>query len=108
MRYWPAALVGLLLMCPAGARSACAASKTVNILGCVSHGVENGCLVIKDRETGKTYQIDAANPKPDPGQSLVVELKGEISEGAVDFCQQGPILTAIQWTYRKMRCAPAR
>ncbi len=101
MRNWGALFV-VLLMNLAGTPSN-AAGQTVHILGCVSPGVEIGCLMIKDHKTGKTYQINSANPRPDPAQNLVVDLKGQIFHG-VDFCMQGPILTEITWNYTKMSC----
>ena len=79
------------------------AGQPVNVLGCVSKGVEVGCLIIKDRATGKTYQINAAKPAPDPAQNLVVRLKGRTTS-MMDFCQQGPVLADISWSYTKMQC----
>jgi hypothetical protein len=98
-----AAFIVCLLTGLAGVQAAPAVGQTVNVLGCVSRGVEFGCLIIKDRRTGKTYQINAANPPPDPAKNLVVSLKGQIFEG-VDFCQQGPILKEITWNYTRMAC----
>ena len=98
-----AALPAVLLTSITGLPSAGAADQTVSVLGCVSRGVESGCLVIKDRQTGRTYQINAANPRPDPGQNLVVQLQGKVTPG-FDSCMQGPILTGITWSYTKMRC----
>jgi hypothetical protein len=104
MRKWRAFAVAVLTS-SAGMVPAQAAAQTVRVLGCVRQGVEMGCLIIKDRKTGKTYQINAASPKPDPGQNLAVMLTGKVAPGA-DFCQQGLILTAIAWNYTKMRCPP--
>ena len=106
MRNW-IAFVGLLLVSSAGAQSAHAASQTVHILGCVKPGVEFGCLMMTDRKTGKTYQINSATPRPDPAQNLVVDLKGQIFAG-VDFCMQGPILKEITWSYTKMPCTAGK
>jgi hypothetical protein len=106
--YAQSALLLFLLAAAVPTAPAAAAGQRVSILGCVNQGVEHGCLVITDRKTGKTYQINAAEPKPDPAQQLVVALQAQINEGAVDFCQQGPILTAIKWSYTKTRCTPAR
>ena len=77
-------------------------AKTVNILGCVSKGVEL-CLVIKDIRNGKSYQINAANPPPPQGR--VVHLTGTIVS-IIDFCQQGPVLNNIKWNYTPLRCLP--
>lgn len=75
----------------------------VTLLGCVSAGVERGCLMIKDRSGGKTYQINASRPRPSPAQRLVVLLTGTVTD-KVDFCQQGPVLENITWAYTKMAC----
>jgi len=81
--------------------------QSVDVVGCVSRGVELNCLIIKDSKSGKTYQINAASPRPDPARNLVVHLKGQIA-GAVDFCQQGPVLTAITWSYTERQCPAAK
>jgi hypothetical protein len=75
----------------------------VSILGCVSPGVEAGCLIITDNVSGKTYQISSAVPKPDPAKRLVVRLSGMVVN-KITFCQQGPVLEEIKWSYTKMRC----
>jgi hypothetical protein len=91
------------LMTAAVTHQSQAQATRVSILGCVSRGVEGGCLIITDNVSGKTYQINSAEPKPDPAQRLVVRLSGTIVN-KIDFCQQGPILEEIKWTYTKMRC----
>lgn len=98
------AFVILLLMSSGALNPAHAAGETVHILGCVVPGEEAGCLIIKDRKTGESYQINSANPRPDPAQNLVVDLKGQIFRG-VDICMQGPILKEVIWSYTKLRCA---
>jgi hypothetical protein len=106
MRKWSAFVV-VVAMSYAGAPLTYAAAQTVHIVGCVSPGVESGCLMIKDKVTGTTYQINSANPKPDPAQHLAVVLKGQVVEG-FDFCMQGPILKEITWNYTKMLCQPGQ
>ncbi|MGD0076468.1 MAG: hypothetical protein ABSD31_19360 [Candidatus Binataceae bacterium] len=101
MRNWGTIFI-LLLMSFAGATSN-AAAQTVHVLGCVKPGVEFGCLIITDRNTGKSYEIGSAIPRPDPAQNLVVDLKGQVFHG-VSFCMQGPILREITWNYTKMSC----
>ena len=96
----------VLLMSVAGAMSS-AAAQTVHVLGCVKPGVELGCLIITDRHTGKSYEIGSAVPRPDPGRNLVIELKGQVFQGA-SLCMQGTILKNVTWSYTKTRCTPAR
>ena len=87
-----AALAGVLLTNAADAQQPPPAQK-VNVLGCVSKGVEL-CLIIKDIRNGKTYQINAANPPPPQGP--VVHLTGTI-ESYITFCWSGPILKDTKW-----------
>lgn len=94
-----AALAGVLLTNAADAQQPLP-DKNVDILGCVSKGVEL-CLIITDTRSGKTYQINAANPPPPQGP--VVHLTGTIAT-MVDFCQQGPILNNIKWNSTPLRC----
>ena len=95
-----AALAGVLLTNAADAQQPLPPAKKVNILGCVSKGVEL-CLIIRDIRSGKTYQINAANPPPPQGP--VVHLTGTIVT-VIDFCQQGPVLTNIKWDETPLRC----
>ena|ERR1700733_13342669 len=95
-----AALAGVLLTNAADAQQPLPPAKKVNILGCVSKGVEL-CLIIRDIRNGKTYQINAANPPPPQGPA--VRLTGTIAT-IVDFCQQGPVLTNIKWDETPLRC----
>jgi hypothetical protein len=95
-----AALAGVLLTNAADAQQPLPPAKTVNILGCVSKGVEL-CLIIRDIRNGKTYQINAANPPPPQGP--VVHLTGTIVT-VIDFCQQGAVLNNIKWNATPLRC----
>ena len=97
-----AALAGVLLTNAADAQQPLPPAKTVNILGCVSKGVEL-CLIIRDIRSGQTYQINAANPPPPLGSA--VHLTGTIAT-VVDFCQQGPVLTNIKWRSTPLLCPP--
>ena len=99
-----AAVAGLaFLMTAAVPQQSQAQGTRVAVLGCVSQGVEGGCLIITDNVSGKVYQINAAQPKPDPAKRLVVRLSGTIVN-KISFCQQGAILEDIKWSYTKMRC----
>ena len=77
--------------------------QTVTVAGCVRPGVEAGCLVLTEPDGG-TWDIGAANPRPDPYQPFMVEVTGRVAEGRAGFCQQGPILTDVQWRYTAVRC----
>ena|ERR1700733_496226 len=99
---WGALFAVLLLTTPAFAQQG--QGQRVKVLGCVSRGVEIGCLIIKDGVTGKTYQINAGKPAPDPARNRVIDLIRQTTS-AVDFCQQGPVLSKISWHYTRRPCA---
>jgi hypothetical protein len=101
---WGTLFTVLLLTSPAFAQQGQPAGQRVKVLGCVSGGVEMGCIIIKDRVTGKTYQINTAKPAPDPARNRVIDLIGQTTS-AVDFCQQGPVLSKITWHYTRTPCA---
>ena len=61
---WGVLFTVLLLINPAFSQQGQTEGQRVKVLGCLSRGVEIGCLIIKDRVTGKTYQINAAKPAP--------------------------------------------
>ena len=82
--------------------STSAFAESVKLTGCPQNGVTAGCLVIQDNG-GQTYNITAADPKPDPAQQLVITLTGETSTD-VSICNQGIVLKNIQWSYTKMAC----
>lgn len=75
----------------------------VTVAGCVRPGVERGCLVLVEPDGG-SWDIGAASPRPDPHQPFMVEATGRVAEGRAGFCQQGPILTDVQWRYTAVRC----
>lgn len=42
--------------------SAFAADDKISVTGCPVAGVDAGCIVIKDKDPGKTYDITLSNP----------------------------------------------
>jgi len=74
----------------------------VDAAGCPRAGVEKGCMVLTSK--GKTYNITAANPKPDLDQHRGISLRGTTDPGAMSYCMQGRILKDIKWEYTKQRC----
>jgi hypothetical protein len=82
------------------------AADSVSVTGCPVAGVEAGCIVIKDKDSGKTYDITSikSGSKPfDLNQNLVVQLTGTPSDKAT-ICMQGTPLENIEWDYTKMKC----
>ena len=107
MRKTFAITAGLFLVaCSLAGQPAQAQGAQVNVLGCVRPGLIPSCLYIRDNATGQSYQINAASPRPDPAQRLVVRLRGIVAN-KVDMCMEGPILEKIRWSYTKMRCPAA-
>ncbi len=103
VRFGAVAAIALIASSANAQQQPQAIGEQVLMLGCVAAGIERGCLVIKDRASGKTYQISAARPRPNPTQRLVVVLTGNVTDKA-DTCQQGPVLENITWAYTKMVC----
>ena len=79
------------------------AGKRVTVNGCVSRGVEFGCLIIRDRKTNLPYSIGSASPRPDAARGLMVHLTGVVSRKP-DTCLQGPVLEKVKWNYTKTEC----
>jgi hypothetical protein len=76
------------------------ADQRITVSGCAERGVEFGCIVLRT-VTGRTYNISAAQPMPEPGTYGTV--KGMIWQG-VSFCQQGPIIKPAAWHMRGKIC----
>jgi hypothetical protein len=68
--------------------------KRVHAEGCVEQGVEAGCLMVKDRQSGKLYRILVKGLRPKPGDGI--ELIGVPNDGP-SFCMQGIPLNVITW-----------
>ena len=84
------------------AGNAAAAAQPVAFRGCpILRDVEGGCLVVQSG--GATYDINSAQPRPDPAQRLVIEGTGV--PGGASFCMTGTVLTDIQWHYTKAKCS---
>ena len=60
-----------------------------------------GCMVLKSGS--ETYDIDSAQPRPDPGR-LIIEGTGLYDPEKIGICQTGKMLTDIKWHPTKMKC----
>jgi hypothetical protein len=74
---------------------------TVTAVGCPVHGVEAGCMVVKDK-SGAEWEIGSAQPRPKVGYQQV-RLTGKKSRG-ITTCMQGTRLEGIQWSYTGEKC----
>ena len=73
---------------------AAAHAEDITISGCVEKGVEGGCLIMKSG--GKTYEINAATPKPVVGAYGTVT--GTLATDMASTCMQGTIISPAKWT----------
>lgn len=74
----------------------------VSVSGCAASGVEASCLILK-AEDGKTYDITAAQPAPEPG--TYGKVTGMLSD-KMSICQQGPVVDPAQWQVEPGRACP--
>ena len=81
-----------------------AVAKTVRAEGCVEHGVETGCLVVKDLKSGVLYNIRVKSQRPEVGTGI--EFTGTPSEG-LSYCMQGIAVDVEKWVPKSsLRCSP--
>lgn len=78
-----------------------AKSEAVRFEGCVSPGVEHGCLIV--RSGAEAYNITSAQPRPDPKRRLAIRGSGVLA-GGMSYCMQGKILKNIRWSYTRTSC----
>jgi hypothetical protein len=77
--------------------------KSVHGQGCVEAGVEVRCLVVKDIESGKLYNLLVDDPRPAIGEGI--EFTGVVFDGAT-YCMQGEPVRVMKWTHKdSLKCA---
>ena len=82
------------------------ASGAVDGSGCVTAGVEGGCLVLTDFKTKKIYNLlFETEKKPDVGTAI--SFKGTVHDGPT-ICMQGAAVDVTKWTQLKMKCPSAK
>ncbi len=80
-------------------------SKQVHAEGCVEPGVEAGCLIVKDRQSGKLYHVLIKGLRPQLGDGI--EFTGVPHDGPTS-CMQGIPLDVITWVDKSsLKCAQA-
>jgi len=90
----------LSMPCRAYAQEKTTDTHETRIQGCLSKGVETGCLILTTN-VGKTYSLHGNN-LPGLDKKLVVDVKG--AEGGVDSCSQGSVFQVTSWNWTKMKC----
>lgn len=79
-----------------------ALAEEISVSGCAASGVEASCMILK-AEDGKTYDITAARPVPEPG--TYGKVTGTLSD-KMSICQQGPVVDPAQWQVEPGRECP--
>jgi len=78
-------------------------SRQVHAEGCIEQGVEAGCLIVKDRQSGELYNLLIKGPRPLPGNGI--EFTGVPHDGPTS-CMQGITLDVITWLNKSsLKCA---
>lgn len=77
-------------------------SNTVSASGCVSAGVEAGCLMVTDSKTGTVYNVYfRGRSKPKIGTAI--RFTGTPHDGPT-ICMQGRAVNVRTWVPLKMKC----
>jgi len=74
--------------------------REVKATGCVSQGVEGGCLLLRTLDGKNTYNI-FATPRPEPG--IVITIEGTEFRG-VTACMEGIPITVTKWEATGEKC----
>ncbi len=77
-------------------------SGTVAGSGCLTAGVEGGCLGLTDFKTKKVYNLFFMTEKK-PDVETAIYFEGTIHEGPT-ICMQGAAVDVTNWTLLKMKC----
>ena len=77
--------------------------KQVRAEGCVEAGVEMRCLVLKDVQSGKLYNLLVKEPRPEIGEGI--EFTGLPFDG-VTYCMQGIAVKVTDWKRKEsLKCS---
>ncbi|MGC2697453.1 MAG: hypothetical protein WA738_16825 [Candidatus Angelobacter sp.] len=78
-------------------------SNPVEATGCVRQGVEAGCLMVSDKDTGMLYNlVFSSGNKPEVGMGI--SFTGTPQPG-LSACMQGQPIHVKNWVKRTMNCA---
>ena len=77
------------------------APNTLTGAGCISKGVEGGCLIVKDVNQKTVYNVFFKGEKP--GIDTAISFEGQMHSG-MTMCMQGTAVDVIQWKQIKLRC----
>ena len=100
------ALLTLAAMATAAAAAPPGKTNEVHAQGCVQAAAEGRCIVLKDVESGKIYNLIIKGAGPDLGTGIAIT--GTPYTGA-SVCKQGDPVQVTNWTRKDyMKCAKAR
>jgi hypothetical protein len=104
-------VVGVVLLTAVGLSSQAkrdepvAKSTPVSGSGCVTAGVEAGCLMVTDSKTGAVYNVFFRGSKK-PKVGTAIRFSGTPHDGPTT-CMQGQAVNVTTWLQLKMKCKPA-
>jgi len=75
---------------------------TISGSGCVSAGVEAGCLILQDTKTKKDYNLFFPSGKKPAKVGMAIEFLG--TPGGPNTCQQGYPIYVSDWHEIRMHC----
>lgn len=75
--------------------------RAVEGAGCVVEGVEEGCLMVTDKDTDRLYNLLISGDRPAIGTGVF--FMGSVHQGAT-ACMQGTPIDVKSWVKRKMNC----
>ena len=99
--------IGILMVTtstPAAPAKSDGTPKTITGYGCVTAGVEAGCLMVTDKKTQTVYNVYFRGAKPRVGTAI--RFTGTAHEGPTT-CMQGQAVNVSSWIQLKMKCRPA-
>ena len=77
------------------------APNTLTGAGCVSKGVEAGCLILKDMNQKTVYNVFFKGKKP--GIDTAISFQGQVHSG-MTMCMQGTAVDVTKWHQVKLHC----
>jgi hypothetical protein len=92
----------LFLIVPSALLAQTYGEETISGAGCVAAGVEKGCLVLKDAETGTLYEVFFTGARPAPGTPI--QFTGTFNRHTVSYCMQGKPVRVKEWHQISMHC----
>jgi len=78
--------------------------KTFTASGCVTEGVEAGCLMLTDSQSGVVYNLIFSGRKK-PMAGAAIRITATKYDG-MTICMQGQAVKVRTWRTLKMKCLP--